>query len=370
MHAIATLVMGGNSYIPAAIALAKSLSRSIISKDIEFVCLVTEDVTQRETLSKYYHHVYLVNKIHVDELPGLGGSSATHIYHWISDAPTKWNIFALDTYEKVLFLDADMIVTQDITELFLLDVPAAMFDHQAAREYALNPCWTGSKEKGNGFINWYKIALGIETKKSPLPPACTSGDISDVISMPTGIKIPRECMDNLRLHSNSQFALHGGIALIKPDKRLLEKYKRDLPSIVSSLCMKKRVYRESKDHMSKRISHEYTKTDKTISGIDEVTLALFLHDMGHTWTHIGMEYNVAAFHTYGIFRNRTKILHYVGCYKPWDTREIGLSEREYVASKSEQGIKPAYKLHHEVVEIWWHMYEDKRDVITTEKESN
>lgn len=346
MYAIATLVMGGNNYVPAAIALAKSLKQHIIARDIDLVCLITDDVTDGNVLLEHYHHVYKVDKITASDMPSLGGLTATKIYHWISDAPTKWNIFALDSYEKVLFLDADMVVLQDIYDLFSLDPPAAMFDHQAAREYALHQEWTGDRDKGAGFINWYKIAVGLETKKNPIA-------WSDSHTMSTGTKIPRDCLDNLRLHSNSQFAIHGGIALIKPNGKLLEEYKRALPGIINSLQKKE-------SHLARRFRQgkfpSYVKTEKTLSSIDEVTLALFMHDMGYDWTHIGMEYNVAAFHTYNMFKGRTKILHYVGCYKPWGDNHHGFTEREYVARKSEQGIKPAYRSHHEVVEIWWKMF--------------
>lgn len=357
MYAIATLVMGGDTYVPAAIALAKSILTHVKMDTMELVCLITSDVESRDILRRYYHHVHIVEKITVSNIPKLGGTSAMKIYHWISDAPTKWNILALDSYEKVLFLDADMIVLQDILELFHLDTPAAMFDHQAAREYSIHPSWTGHRDKGNGFINWYKVSLGLETKKGPLPPGYKVGSVDGILPLTTGTKIPTECIDNLRLHSNSQFAMHGGIVLIKPDKTLLDMYKEKLPLIIDSLCMKSKIHRDGSNHESCWISHEYVKTDRTLSGIDEITLTLFMHDIGCVWTHIGMEYNVAAYHTYGIFRDRTKILHYIGCYKPWNKGVYGVSEREYVASKCEQNENSAYKLYHEVTELWWNIYD-------------
>jgi len=346
MYCIATLVMGGDSYVPAAVALSKSLRRYIEGRNIDLVCLITADVTMEITLRDHYHHVYVVDKITATNMPSLGGLTATKIYHWISDAPTKWNIFALDMYEKVLFLDADMIVLQDIYDLFSLEPPAAMFDHQVAREYVANPSWTGYRKKGKGFINWYKIAVGLETQNLPI--------LDHTPVMVTGTKIPKECLDNLRHHSNSQFAIHGGIALIKPDRKLLTMYRENLSYIIDSL-QKKKPY--TYHHSVRSSSPSFVKTERTLSSIDEVTLSLFLHDMGYEWTHIGMEYNVAAYHTYNIFLESTKIMHYIGCYKPWNDGLYGLSEREYVQIKSDQGMKPAYKSHHIVTEIWWKMYE-------------
>lgn len=345
MYAIATLVMGGNGYVPAAVALAKSCRVYTEERDVELVCLVTDDVTHTEQLYSIYDNVYTVDKITAGNMPSLGGHSAMKIYHWISDAPTKWNIFALEMYDKVLFLDADMIVLQDIYPLFSLSTPAAMFDHQMAREYAIHPDWTGDKDKGSGFTNWYKISTGLESKKrvNPYDPST---------NMCTGTHVPTECLDNLRLHSNTQFAMHGGIALIKPSVELLVMYKSSLPDIIQSLQKRD----TTRVRSPRKTPHSYVKTEKTLSSIDEITLSLFMHDLGYTWTHIGMEYNVAAFHTYSIFRDATKILHYVGCYKPWGDGTHGISEREYVAKKSEESSNTAYKSHHEVVEMWWKMY--------------
>lgn len=347
MYAIATLVMGGNGYIPAAIALAKSLYPYVEGRDIELVCLVTDDVSRYTDLIEFYTHVYIVDKISTNDIPKLG-ISASKIYHWISDAPTKWNVLGLETYEKILFLDADMIVLSDIVSLFELPAPAAMFDHQTAREYVLSPRWTGDKERGDGFINWYKIALGLETTKEPI----ISGN---TLPMTTGTKIPRNCLDNLRLHSNSQFAIHGGICLLKPSKKLLDEYKRQLPFIIDSLSRK----------TFSGGSPRYVKTETTLSSIDEITLALFLSDMGYTWTHIGMEYNVAAFHTYNIFRERTKILHFVGCYKPWGDKPNGTTEREYVTKRFQEINDEASQSHYNAVELWWEMYESPKSIRRT-----
>lgn len=353
--AIATLLMNGNSYVKAAIALAGSIQRHMKDRkikyqstcdthvgkkddiiNIELVCLITDDVTDREILLKCYNHVYIVDRIKAVGMPALGGNSSSKIYHWISDAPTKWNIFGLTEYKKVLFLDADMILLDDISSLFSLPCPAAMFDHQSSTNYVENPLWTGYKEKGPGFINWYTSSLTHQSEISPLG------------GMKTGTTISTESLNSLRLRSNSQFALHGGIILIEPDKNLLHQYKDDLSSIISSL--KKPIY------YNKRLIG-YEKTDRTISSIDEITLALFMHDIGYTWTHIGMEYNVAAYHTYGIYKDSAKIIHYLGVYKPWGIHQDGITERQFLSDKVKEG-KEVYQIHHETTELWYSYYED------------
>lgn len=125
MYAIATLVMNGVEYVPGAVCLAKSIRR--FHQDIDLICMVTEDVSSEE-LEKWYNKVVIVDPICV-EAPNVGGKRATTIYYWISRAPTKWHILQFEEYEKILFMDADMIVVNPIDQLFLLPTPAAVFDH-------------------------------------------------------------------------------------------------------------------------------------------------------------------------------------------------------------------------------------------------
>lgn len=323
MYAIATLVMGNDSYINAAITLAKSCIPYTVGRELELVCMVTDDIVDHDRLIPYYHHVVHVDKIHVDDLPILGGESATKIYTWVSDACTKWNVLGLSSYEKVLFLDADMIVVQDIYSLFSMHTPAGSFDHPCSKEYVLDNRWTGDRRKGDGFINWYRSYLQLYNQ--PL----THGSLI----LPSSI-------DNLRLHSNIQFSIQGGIALLSPDIDLLSEYKRDLPKIVKSLYMRE-----------KGSSNRYVRTERTLSAIDEISILLFFHDRGYRWTHIDHSYDVAAFHTYSIIQNDAKIIHYMGRYKPWNS-----NEREYVASRSTDN--DIYHIHHLLVEKWWNIYNE------------
>src|SRR5699024_657216 len=105
VNAICTLVMGGNDYIPGAVALAHSCR---LYSTAALVCMVTSDVTDRDPLVGAYDDVVEVPYISVDA-PQFIGRRANEIYSpWIGNAPTKWRCLALDTYDKVLFLDADM----------------------------------------------------------------------------------------------------------------------------------------------------------------------------------------------------------------------------------------------------------------------
>jgi len=337
-YAIATLLMGGNSYVPGAIALAKSLHLHINKKDIDFICMVTKDVTDRVEIARLYTRVIEVEKITVQNLPSMG-SSASKIYSWINDSPTKWNILSFTEYKKILFLDCDIVILSNISRLFNLSCPAAVFDHQSAREYAQDPLWTGNKEKGSGFINWYKLELGYESFESPFVNNYT-------YKFPTGVKIPQRIASKLAERSNCQFALHGGVVLIEPNIEEFHLYKQYLQSIVDSLCKKVK--------NGKRIS--YVKTDKLISGIDEITIQLFYCAMNKLWTNINIEYNIPAYHLFDIIRDDIKILHYVGVLKPWKTSKF-LSQEEVKRVNFWKDKKYTYTSHKEVENIWNFYYD-------------
>lgn len=323
MYAIATLVMGGDTYINAAIALAKSCVPYISGRELELVCMVTDDVTEYRRLYPYYHHVVHVDKIHVGNLPPLCGS-ARKIYTWVSDVCTKWNVLGLTAYEKVLFLDADMLVVQDIYDLFSLHTPAGSFDHPCSKQYVSDSRWTGKRSKGHGFTNWYNTFSQLYGQQ-----------------LVHGSIVPPMSIDNLIAHSNSQFALQGGIALLSPDDGLLQEYKRDLPDIVSSLSMRDKSTTDIR----------YIHTSKTLSGIDELSILVFFHRRGCKWTHIDHAYDVAAFHTYNIVGENTRIIHYMGVFKPWRD-----GERDFLAIKAKYSTHGAYRLHHHLVEKWWDVY--------------
>lgn len=287
MFAITTLVMGGNNYVPGAIALAKSAR---LFSSARLVCMITEDVTDRHLLEEVWDEVVQVDLITVDP-PPFGGKRAQDIYSsWISNAPTKWRCLGLDSYDKILFLDADMIIISPIDEIFTMNTPAAMFDHQTSSEYVR----AGSKLQG--FKNHY-IPKGSKT-------------------MTHGMTIDKNVIEDLK-NKKGQFSIHGGLALLEPNRIVLDMYIDRVDEIISAL------------------------PDTTLSGVDEITIALFYNMYGYDWHHIDIGYNMPAYHLYARFKKRSKILHYVGEWKPWNEDED--TAKEYG--------------HQELHSIWTRMYE-------------
>ncbi|ACH69391.1 p13 [Trichoplusia ni granulovirus LBIV-12] len=127
MYAYATLVMIGDKYVAGALALGESLLNS--GTKHQLVCMVTEDVSKAavSSLSTVYNSV-----ITVPYMSFKCGSMMTQrqkeLYaNWIDHAFTKWRVFQLITYQKILYLDADHVIVKNIDHLFDLEPPAMCF---------------------------------------------------------------------------------------------------------------------------------------------------------------------------------------------------------------------------------------------------
>lgn len=289
-YAIATLVMNGNDYVPAASTLGKSIR---LYSSVHTICMVTSDVTMLDELGESFDEVVQVDRLTVSKVPTLLSENMEHIYgDWKHDSLTKWNILQFDAYRKVLFMDADMIVVGHIDELFLLNVPAAMFDIHTNQLY--------TKKKA------YSIPAYIGTK--------------NVYGVPIhGQKIDPSLVGRLRTQSG-QFGPSGALVLVQPSKFTYDLFKIEMQQIVDSLPSK-------------------------VTSIDELVLSLFYHDHGYTWTHIGMEYNVAAYHTYHVFKRKARVIHYITPYKPW--------------MEDEATIIRDHPVHLEPYQLWHRMYQGK-----------
>lgn len=342
-YAVATLVMNGDKYIPGAICLAKSVKR--ISPTLSLVCMVTSDVPI-DDLEEVFDEVIEVPRISVKDPPRVGGTKASHIYSWNSDAPTKWNILNITHYDKILFMDADMIAIGDIRPLFDLSCPAAVFDHQMACEYVASDSWTGDRRDGRGFTNWYKVALGLEDPHTGYLPGTEKYG-----HLPTGKVIPSTTIITLRTRANCQFALQGGLVLLKPDASLYSSFCKEVQEIANSLCKTM--------HTPGSYRPMVVPTDRTLSAIDEVTLSLFFSDHGYSWTSIDIRYNISAYHLYAMMpKDEIRVIHFITTYKPWNTRPDGITERDYIRKAAASPYRnSAYKSHMETVEKWWEIYE-------------
>ena len=126
-HAYATLVMGDPKYIAGAIALSTSLKLTHVSYDI--ICLITPDIfTYSDLLREYFTSVIVVDYIKISTKP-FKSHKRNNMYNWINKSYTKFAIMELIQYEKVCFIDADSVVSNNIDHLFKLTTPVGVFSN-------------------------------------------------------------------------------------------------------------------------------------------------------------------------------------------------------------------------------------------------
>lgn len=135
MFAYATLVMLGDKYVAGALALGQSLIDSGTRYDL--VCMVTEDVSETaiQSLRATYHSVVTVPYIQFKCGTMMTQRQKELYSDWIDYSFTKWQVFQLVVYDKVLYLDADHVVVRNVDHLFLLHAPAMCFRSEFNKAY-------------------------------------------------------------------------------------------------------------------------------------------------------------------------------------------------------------------------------------------
>jgi hypothetical protein len=126
--AYVTLVMRGDFYVPGALVLARSLRQTQTVHDI--VCMVTDDVVHVDALRQLFDRVVTVGYISGDHHPFPDEKTLQKYENWEHLALTQHRCLALDEYDKVCFLDADVVVFKNMDHIFELNTPAGTFYEQ------------------------------------------------------------------------------------------------------------------------------------------------------------------------------------------------------------------------------------------------
>ena len=129
--AYVTLVMRGDSYVPGALVLAHSLRRTDTPHAI--VCMVTGDVKETAALAQVFDQVVQVDYISGDFHPFPNAKTEQRYKPWEHLALTQHQCLGLVEYDKVCFLDADVLVLRNMDSIFDLRTPAGTFYEQIPR---------------------------------------------------------------------------------------------------------------------------------------------------------------------------------------------------------------------------------------------
>lgn len=138
-YAYVTL-LSDNSYYRGVLILQESLRR--VGCKYPLVCMVTEDVDKDviDILEKAKVGIRLVDKIPlpeaVQEYNIQTGSVFGEIWKY---TPTKFNAFSLTEFEKIVFLDADILVLKNLDHCFSFNSMSVATDGEYANLYPTRP---------------------------------------------------------------------------------------------------------------------------------------------------------------------------------------------------------------------------------------
>jgi lipopolysaccharide biosynthesis glycosyltransferase len=166
-----TLVMLGDKYVAGAAALARSIRDS--GSKIPIWCMIDDNVSveAKEFLKTQFDNVVNVPLIEKETIPMKSVKQMDIYGGWISKSFTKGHIFNPTlfsvngkAFDKVLFVDADMIIKQNIDEVFNLSTPAATFSSPWAKPYVRGGIYNpyGDMKHGN-IVPRYKLEKGFSS---------------------------------------------------------------------------------------------------------------------------------------------------------------------------------------------------------------
>ena len=258
------LLMIGDGYLPGALVVASSFRRMKTVHDL--VCMVTPEISAsvRETLLQVYDRVVEVPYIEHSAKQFTSKKQVEMYAGWIDRSFTKWNCLKFTEYDKVIFVDADMVALVNCDDLFEMSAPAATYS---------NP-WAYPWKADRGLNNPYLTC---------------EGKARDC-DFPHGSTVPPEAV-HVAVKTGS-FVGAGGLVLLEPSLSWFD--------ALTTLINSEEVFGANFD---------------TVSGADEVSIALTYANAGVAWTHLHQRYQAIPWKQEWV-KNDVRIYHYFG-RKPW-----------------------------------------------------
>lgn len=290
-YAWVTLVMLGDAYIPGALVLASSLRKVKTIHDIAI--MVTKDVSEqaRDALSKVFDNIIEVEYI-VKATTYPRTEKQKKLYSWVDKSLTKWNCLLFTKWTRVIFLDADIVILQNMDDLFKLNPPAGCFSSPWAYPYssenASSALGTGRKRgPRNGIMNpyleWYRHN-NVKNKKA--------------LDIPHGTVLPAGLL--LKSLTRPTFTVLGAIVLLRTGE---DKFKHLMKTAGVG-----------DDSVVYGSGHKLVANTAEEAAIVEATTR-----KGISWTHIHQKYEAVPRKpdwTKKIPKDEIKAFHYLGSH-PW-----------------------------------------------------
>ena len=136
-------ILSTDSYLPGVLSLFESIRRTN-TKVSNFVVIVNQDI-KKETINRLKSNGIIVRKMPKIQPTQEIKKKNKLLPHW-NNTFDKFNIFNLVEYEKVVYLDSDIYVSENIDELFEKPNMSAVI---AGKSYPSNKDW---KELNSGVM--------------------------------------------------------------------------------------------------------------------------------------------------------------------------------------------------------------------------
>ena len=240
LYAYATLVMLGDLYVSAALVLAHTLKK--LNTEADLVVLVTSDVSEngKNLLREYFDRV-----IDVPFLEVVNWRVAKQPHRrYLNYVFTKFNIFNLTEYKKILLIDADAMVLKYPDHLFTLDTPAGVYleDKRLFIYYDKDGNYVLPK---NNKIKWYEEYCE----------CCEHGKT-----------IPKYITDRVEKNRNNS-GIGGGLLLLKPDKAELKSIMQDVKHGSSKYLINKFFIWPEQQYLARRYSGKWHSINPVFFGL-------------------------------------------------------------------------------------------------------
>jgi alpha-N-acetylglucosamine transferase len=242
-YAYVTLVMIGDKYIAGAIVLAESVRK--LGSLADLVVLVTNDVSVegKEILKKFYDHVIDVDYINVENWR----TKVQKHRPYLDLVFTKFHVFNLTQYKKILLIDADAIILKHPDHIFTLKTPAGVFLPNKDEIISYN-------EKGEYVydkkIEWFDKYCS----------CCSHGKL-----------IPKSITDKieqgLNKNKNNNSGISGGLILLEPNKEEFNMILRDIRTPKTLNIIKNKLIWPEQQYLGMRYSGMWTSIEPIFLGL-------------------------------------------------------------------------------------------------------